>query len=62
MAMMHNSIMHYYERNFAIRQYHGWSLSEIDELIPWELDVMSSLISSYVETLELQRQQRAANR
>lgn len=62
MAMMHNSIMHYYERIFAIRQYHGWSLTEIEELIPWELDVMSSLISGYIETRQMYEAQRLANR
>lgn len=59
MAMLHNSLMNYYERIFAIRQYHGWTLTEIGELLPWELEVMTSLISGYVETMELQRQQRA---
>lgn len=59
MAMLHNSLMNYYERIFAIRQYHGWSLTEIEGLLPWELEVMTSLISGYVETIELQRQQRA---
>ncbi|AEC53009.1 base plate hub assembly catalyst [Synechococcus phage S-CRM01] len=59
MAMMHNNIMNYYERIFSIRQYHGWTITEIEDLFPWELDVMSSLISNYIETLELQRRQKA---
>lgn len=58
MAMLHNNLMNYYERIFAIRQYHGWTLTEIEDLIPWELEVMTSLISGYVETIDMQRQNR----
>ncbi len=60
MAMMHNNLVHYYERVFAFKQYHGWSLSEIEELLPWELDVMSSLLSGYLENREMKRKQREA--
>ena len=58
MAMLHNSLMNYYERIFAFRQYHNWTITEIEDLLPWELEVMTSLVSGYMETLELQRQQR----
>ena len=57
MAMMHNSLIGYYERIFAFRQYHNWTLSEIEQLIPWEFEVMTSLLSNYLETLELRRKQ-----
>ena len=61
MAMMHNSLIAYYEKVFAFKQYHGWSLTEIEDLLPWELDVMTSLLSGYLENKELQRKQRLAN-
>lgn len=57
MAMMHTNLITHYERIFAFKQYHGWSLTEIESLIPWELDVMTSLLSNYLETLELHRKQ-----
>lgn len=57
MAMMHTGLIQYYERIFAFRQYHSWSLSDIENLIPWELDVMTTLLSNYLETLELHREQ-----
>ena len=57
MAMMHTSLVQHYERIFAFKQYHGWSISEIEDLIPWELDVMTTLLSNYLETLELHRKQ-----
>lgn len=62
MAMMHTNLMHHYERLFAFKQYHGWSLIEIEELIPWELDAMTALLSNYLETVELQKKQAAVAR
>lgn len=59
MAMMHTSLINYYERVFAFKQYHQWNISEIDDLLPWELDVMTSLLSNYMEKKEMDRKQRA---
>ena len=59
MAMMHTSLIKHYERIFAFKQYHGWSITEIEELLPWEMDVMTSLLSNYLEQVELQRKQAA---
>ena len=61
MAMMHTSLLNYYERVFAFKQFHQWNISEIDELLPWELDVMTSLLSNYMEKKEMDRKQRAVS-
>ena len=58
---MHTSLLHYYERVFAFKQYHNWSISEVDEMLPWELDVMTSLLSNYLETQEMHRKQAAVS-
>lgn len=57
MAMMHNGLVAYYEKLFAFKQFHGWSVSEIEDLIPWEFDVMTSLLTNYIETMEMRRKQ-----
>ena len=57
MAMMHNGLINYYERIFALKQYHHWSISEIEDMIPWEFDVMLSLLSGYLEQQEMLRKQ-----
>jgi len=59
---MHVDLMTYYERIFAFKQYHQWSLQEVGDLMPWELDVMTSLISNYIEKMELDRKQAALDR
>jgi hypothetical protein len=61
MAMMHNSLIAYYERLFAFKQFHGWNVSEIEELLPWEFEVMTSLLGNYLETVELKKKQALAN-
>jgi len=60
--MMHNSLIAYYERIFAFRQYHSWSLVDVENMMPWELDVMMTLLSNYIEKLELDRKQAEVNR
>ena len=61
MAMMHNNLIAYYEKVFALKQYHNWSLDEIEQMMPWELDVMTSFLNNYLELQDLQRKQ-AQNR
>ncbi len=55
--MMHTSLINYYEKVFAFKQYHGWNVSEMEELIPWEFDVMAGLLNNYLETVDLKRKQ-----
>lgn len=60
--MMHTNLVAYYERVFAFKQYHQWDVSEIENLIPWEIDVMTSFINNLMEQRELARKQAAVNR
>ena len=57
MSMMHIDFVAYYEKIFALKQYHQWTLSELEDMMPWELDVMVSFLNGYLETKELARQQ-----
>lgn len=61
MAMLHANLLSYYEKLFAFKHYHGWNVAEIEDLIPWEFEVMSSLLKNYLDTVELRRKQAAAN-
>jgi len=59
MAMMHTNLIKHYECIFAFKQYHNWSISEIYDMIPWEFEVMMSMLSGYLETVELKKKQQA---
>ena len=54
---MHNSLIAHYEKVFALKQYHNWSMAELEDMMPWELDVMTSFLNNYLELQELQRKQ-----
>ena len=47
------NIMVYYERIFAFKQFHNWEISDIEDLMPWEFDVMTSLLSNFIEQQEM---------
>lgn len=56
------NIMIYYERIFAFKQYHKWEIRDIEDLMPWEFDVMTSLLSNFIEQQELLKKQAQAAR
>jgi hypothetical protein len=56
------NIMIYYERIFAFKQYHSWEISDIEDLMPWEFDVMTSLLSNFIEQQEMLKKQAQASR
>ena len=62
MAMMHTNLVNHYERVFAFQQYHKWSISEIEDMIPWEFEVMTSLLENYIQKVELDKKQAELNR
>ena len=47
----------YYKLNFALMQYHKYSLTEIENLIPWERDVYVALLQNHLEEEKLKQQQ-----
>jgi|TARA_B100002052_G_scaffold167047_1_gene152098 hypothetical protein len=50
----------YYRINFALMQFHKYSLTEIENLIPWERDIYVGLLKQHIEDENLKAQQRAA--
>jgi len=38
-------------------QYHKYSLTEIENMMPWERDIYLTLLQEYIETENLKRQQ-----
>ena len=47
----------YYKLNFALMQYHKYSLTEIENLIPWERDVYVALLQNHLEEEKLKQEQ-----
>ena len=48
--MAHNSLESYYETNFALVQHHKYSLTELENMLPWEREVYIALLQKNVES------------
>jgi len=59
--MAHIDLESYFRINFALMQFHKYSLTEIENLIPWEREIYLALLKQHIEEENLKAQQ-AANR
>jgi len=55
--MDHTNLESYYKVNFALMQHHKYSLTELENMIPWEREVYLSLLEQYIEEENLKAQQ-----
>ena len=55
--MIHMDLESYFKLNFSLMQYHKWSLTEIENLLPWERDVYVELLKQHIEEEEMKQQQ-----
>ena len=56
--MAHTNLESYYKVNIALIQHHKYSLTEIENMIPWEREIYVSLLQQYIEEENLKAQQR----
>ena len=56
--MAHMELESYFKLNFALMQHHKYSLTEIENMIPWERDIYLGLLNQYIEEENLKAQQR----
>ena len=56
--MAHMSAESYYELTFSLIQYHKYSLTEIENMMPWEREIYLALLQQYIEDENLKRQQQ----
>ena len=59
--MGHESLRNYYLSNFALMEHHHYSLSDLEEMLPFEREVYISLVSAYVEEENAKRKQEQEN-
>ena len=55
--MAHIDLESYFKLNFALIQHHKYSLTEIENMIPWERDIYLGLLNQYIEEENLKAQQ-----
>jgi hypothetical protein len=55
--MAHESRESYYKTNFSLIQHHKYSLTELENMIPWEREIYITLLQQYIEEENLKHQQ-----
>ena len=56
-SMSHEDLASYFKLNFALMQHHKYSLTELENMMPWEREIYVSLLQQYVEEENLKAQQ-----
>jgi hypothetical protein len=60
--MFYNTLENYYRTNFSLMQHHKYSLTEIENMMPWERTVYVSLLNQWIKEQEEQRKAQQAQR
>ena len=55
--MAHMDLESYFKLNFALMQHHKYSLTDIENMMPWERDIYVALLNQYIEEENLKAQQ-----
>ena len=55
--MAHMDLESYFKLNFALVQHHKYSLTEIENMMPWERDIYLGLLNQYIEEENVKAQQ-----
>jgi len=58
--MSYMELESYYRINFALMQFHKYSLNEVENLIPFEREIYLSLLQQHIEEEKLKQQQQNA--
>ena len=56
LSLSHISLSAFYEINFALMQHHNYSLSDLENMMPWEREVYVGLL---IEHLEEEKKEQA---
>lgn len=54
----HQSLENYYRTVFNLIHFHKYSMSDFDNLIPWERDILIDLLADRLEQEDLARKQQ----
>ena len=47
-----SSLSSYYLNNFSLAQFHKWSLTELENMIPWEREIYINLLQNWIKEQE----------
>ena len=59
--MAHIDLESYYKLNFSLMQHHKYSLTEIENMMPWEREIYLTLLNQYFEEENEKAKQQSYN-
>lgn len=55
----HDNLNNYYKTNFSLMHHHKYSLTELENMIPWEKFIYVNLLKQHLKQLEQQARDQA---
>jgi hypothetical protein len=55
----HDKLMNHYKTNFSLMQHHKYSLSDIENMMPWERYLYVDLLKDHIKKMEQHRRDQA---
>jgi hypothetical protein len=49
MIFRYDSLSNHFQTNFALMQHHKYSLSELNDMMPWERNVYVTMLLQFIE-------------
>lgn len=59
MGLSHTSLTRYYSMIFSLAQHHKYSITELENLIPYERDLYVDMLMEYLEEQKAQIESRS---
>jgi hypothetical protein len=59
-CLSHNDLFTHFQTNFSLMQHHKYSLTELDNMMPWEREIYVDMLLNHIE--EENRKQEERNR
>lgn len=58
--LSHDSLSNHYKTNFALTQHHKWSLTELENQIPFEREVYVAMLLQHLEKEKARMEEQRA--
>ena len=49
LSLSHDNLGNHFQTNFAMMQHHKYSLSELNDMIPWERQIYIDMLLNYIK-------------
>lgn len=60
MCLSHDNLHNFYKMSFALMQYHRYSLTDIEQMIPFEREVYVTMLLQYLEEEKQRLEKRSS--